>query len=275
MVGSALLRRLARERCEVLTVERSQLDLRRQQQVEDWLIANRPEAVINAAATVGGIQANAARPSEFLYDNLAITSNIVHGAAKAKVAKLLFLGAGCVYPRLAPQPMREDSLLTGPPEPTNEWYTVAKIAGIKLCQAYRRQYGNDFISAVPANLYGPGDRFDEASGHVVAGLIARTHEPAVAGVDLGDRPGAARIHARRRLRRRPGLAADEVLGRATHQCRHRTRGVDRGPCAEGRLGRRILGSPRIRFNQTGRNAAQAARFLAHACHRMARRHEPR
>ena len=179
MVGSALLRRLARERCEVLTVERSQLDLRRQQQVEDWLIANRPDAVINAAATVGGIQANAARPSEFLYDNLAITSNIVHGAATAKVAKLLFLGAGCVYPRLAPQPMREDSLLTGPPEPTNEWYTVAKIAGIKLCQAYRRQYGNDFISAVPANLYGPGDRFDEASGHVVAGLIARTHDAKV------------------------------------------------------------------------------------------------
>jgi GDP-L-fucose synthase len=176
LVGSALLRRLAREQCEVLTIDRSQLDLRRQQNVEEWLIANHPDAIINAAATTGGILANASRPSEFLHDNLAIAANVIQGAVKAKVAKLLFLGAGCIYPKFAPQPMREDSLLAGPPEPTNEWYSMAKIAGIKLCQACRRQYGSDFISAVPANLYGPGDRFDEISGHVVAGLILRANE---------------------------------------------------------------------------------------------------
>ena len=179
MVGSALVRRLQRESCQILTVERTQLDLRRQQGVEDWLSANRPDAVIDAAATVGGILANASRPSDFLYDNIAIATNVIHGAAKARVAKLLFLGAGCVYPQLAPQPMREDALLTGPPEPTNEWYTLAKLAGIKLCQAYRRQHGCDFICVVPANLYGPGDRFDEISGHVVAGLIMRAHRAKV------------------------------------------------------------------------------------------------
>jgi GDP-L-fucose synthase len=181
MVGSALVRRLERERCEILTVDRSALDLRRQRDVEAWLDANRPDVVINAAATVGGILANASRPADFLYDNLAIATNVIHGAHRFKVSKLLFLGAACVYPRLASQPMREDALLAGPPEPTNEWYTVAKIAGIKLCQAYRRQYGSDFISVVPANLYGPGDRFDETSGHVVPGLIMRAHAAIAAG----------------------------------------------------------------------------------------------
>ena len=148
--------------------------------MKQWLLENRPDAIFIAAATVGGIRANATRPAEFLYDNLAIAANIIHGAVKANVAKLMFLGAACLYPRLAPQPMSEDSLLTGPPEPTNEWYTVAKIAGVKLCQAYRQQHGRDFIVAVPANLYGPGDNFDVKAGHVVPGLLARAHEARLA-----------------------------------------------------------------------------------------------
>lgn len=176
MVGSALLRRLEREGCALLTVERTDVDLRRQREVEEWMAANNPEVVVIAAAMVGGIHANATRPAEFLYDNLAIGLNIVHAAALIGVRKLMFLGAACLYPRLASQPMVEDSLLQGPPEPTNEWYAVAKIAGVKLCQAYRRQQGCDFVSVAPANLYGPGDRFDRDSGHVVPALILRAHE---------------------------------------------------------------------------------------------------
>jgi GDP-L-fucose synthase len=176
MVGSALVRRLKSEACTVLSVERKTVDLRSQSQVEAWLLENRPDAIFIAAATVGGILANSTQPADFIYDNLAIATNIIHGAARADVAKLMFLGAACLYPRLAPQPMSEDSLLEGPPEPTNEWYTVAKIAGVKLCQAYRKQHGRDFIVAVPANLYGPGDNFDPKAGHVVPGLIRRAHE---------------------------------------------------------------------------------------------------
>ena len=176
LVGSALVRRLRSEQCELLTADRSVLDLRRQAEVEAWVVANRPDAVFIAAATVGGISANASRPAEFLYDNLAIAANIINVAAVTKVGKLMFLGAACVYPRLAPQPMSETSLLEGPPEPTNEWYTVAKIAGIKLCQSMRLQYGCDFISVVPANLYGPGDNFDPAAGHVIPALLRRSDE---------------------------------------------------------------------------------------------------
>jgi GDP-L-fucose synthase len=176
LVGSALVRRLRSEQCELLTADRSVLDLRRQAEVETWVAANRPDAVFIAAATVGGISANASRPAEFLYDNLAIAANIINAAAVSKVSKLMFLGAACVYPRLAPQPMSETSLLEGPPEPTNEWYTVAKIAGIKLCQSMRLQYGCDFISVVPANLYGPGDNFDPAAGHVIPALLRRSDE---------------------------------------------------------------------------------------------------
>ena len=168
----------------MLTVTRKTLDLRHQADVEAWLLENRPDAIFIAAATVGGILANSTRPAEFLYDNLAIAANVIHGAVKANVAKLMFLGAACLYPRLAPQPMSEDSLLTGPPEPTNEWYTVAKIAGVKLCQAYRLQHGCDFIVAVPANLYGPGDNFDVQAGHVVPGLITRAHEARAAGAPM-------------------------------------------------------------------------------------------
>jgi len=179
MVGSALVRRLQREACIVLTVGRGALDLRHQAEVEDWLLENRPDAIFIAAATVGGIRANATRPAEFLYDNLAIAANVIHGAVRSSVAKLMFLGAACLYPRLAAQPMSENSLLTGLPEPTNEWYTVAKIAGVKLCQAYRQQHGSDFIAAVPANLYGPGDNFDVEAGHVVPSLLRRAHEARV------------------------------------------------------------------------------------------------
>ncbi|MCX7354078.1 MAG: GDP-L-fucose synthase [Alphaproteobacteria bacterium] len=175
MVGSAVVRRLAREKCEILTVGRKEADLRRQDQAEAWLALAQPDAVFLGAATVGGILANDSRPAEFLYDNLAIETNVVQGAWKAGVKKLLFLGSSCIYPRLAPQPMKEEHLLTGPLEPTNQWYAIAKIAGLMMCQAYRRQYGADFISAMPTNLYGPGDTYDLRGSHVVPALILKAH----------------------------------------------------------------------------------------------------
>lgn len=175
MVGAALLRRLERERCTVLTVERDRLDLRRQAEVEAWMAAERPEAAFIAAATVGGIYANDTRPAEFLYDNLAIEANLTEAARRVGVKKLLFLGSSCIYPKLAPQPIPERALLAGPLEPTNEWYAIAKIAGLKLCAAYRRQYGCDFISAMPTNVYGPGDRFDLLASHVIPALIMKLH----------------------------------------------------------------------------------------------------
>ena len=175
MVGDALLRRLAREDCQILTVGHGELDLRRQDWVMEWMEDNRPSAVFVAAARVGGILANDSFPADFIYDNMMIEANIIHGAQAIGVAKLLFLGSSCVYPKLAPQPIAESSLLGGPLEPTNQWYAVAKIAGIKLCQAYRLQYGCDFISAMPTNLYGPGDNFDLADSHVVPSLIAKAH----------------------------------------------------------------------------------------------------
>jgi GDP-L-fucose synthase len=181
MAGSALVRRLASEGCQILTVARQEVDLRRQAEVEAWVDANRPHAVFVAAARVGGILANATQPADFLYDNLVIETNIVHAAWRARVEKLLFLGSSCIYPRLAPQPMTEDQLLTGPLEPTNEWYAVAKIAGIKLCQAYRMQHGCDFISAMPTNLYGPGDNYDLQQGHVAAALQVKIHRAKVTG----------------------------------------------------------------------------------------------
>lgn len=175
MAGAAIVRRLESEDCEILTANRRAVDLRRQADTEAWVSKAKPDAIVLAAATVGGILANSTRPGEFLYDNLAIATNVIEAARRAEVAKLLFLGSSCVYPRLAPQPMAENVLLTGPLEPTNEWYAVAKIAGIKLCAAYRRQYGCDFISAMPTNLYGPGDRYDLMQGHVAAALIMKVH----------------------------------------------------------------------------------------------------
>jgi GDP-L-fucose synthase len=183
MAGTAIVKRLASERCDILTADRGVLDLSRQTEVEDWLEKNKPDAVFLAAATVGGIAANALRPAEFIHDNLVIETNVIHGAYRAGVRKLLFLGSSCVYPKLAPQPIPESALLTGPLEATNEWYAIAKIAGIKLCQAYRRQYGCDFISAMPTNLFGPGDRYDLEQGHVVAALIMKIEAAKRAGKD--------------------------------------------------------------------------------------------
>jgi GDP-L-fucose synthase len=181
MVGAALVRRLARASCEIITAPRSEVDLERQEQVERFLAVTKPDVVIVAAAKVGGIHANNAFPAEFISDNLAIARNTIHGSWRARVKKLLFLGSSCIYPKLAHQPMREEDLLTGPLEPTNQWYSVAKIAGIKLCQAYRRQYGADFISVMPTNLYGLGDNYHPENSHVVAALIRRFHEAKAAG----------------------------------------------------------------------------------------------
>jgi GDP-L-fucose synthase len=175
LVGGALVRRLKSEECDILTATRAELNLLRQEAVENWMSEHRPHAVFVAAATVGGILANDSRPAEFLYDNLVIETNLIETSRRAGVEKLMFLGSSCIYPRLAPQPMNEDSLLTGPLEPTNRWYAVAKIAGIMLCRAYRRQYGSNFVSAMPTNLYGPGDNFDLQSSHVVPALIAKAH----------------------------------------------------------------------------------------------------
>jgi len=181
MAGSAIARRLRAEDCELLTVGRDEVDLRDQAAVARWMGERRPQAVFLAAAKVGGILANDTRPAEFLYDNLAIETNVIHAARTAGVEKLLFLSSSCVYPRLAPQPMKEEALLTGPLEPTNEWYAVAKIAGMKLCAAYRRQYGCDFMSAMPTNLYGPGDNYDPQASHVAAALQVKVRNAKARG----------------------------------------------------------------------------------------------
>ncbi len=181
MVGSAIVRRLERENCEVLTVELDALDLRDQAATRAWVEDVRPDAIFLAAAKVGGILANDTYPADFLYDNLMIEANIIEAAFRADVAKLLFLGSSCIYPKLAPQPILESALLTGPLEPTNEWYAIAKITGIKLCQAYRRQHGRDFIAAMPTNLYGPFDNFDLKSSHVMPALIRKAHEAKLRG----------------------------------------------------------------------------------------------
>lgn len=176
MVGSAIVRRLAKEGCTVVTATRGELDLERQASVEDWFAENRPDAVFLAAAKVGGIMANDTMPADFLYRNLMIEANIIHAAHANGTEKLLFLGSSCIYPKFADQPINEDALLTGPLEPTNEWYAIAKIAGIKLCQAYRKQHGADFISAMPTNLYGTGDNYDPRTSHVLPALIRKVHE---------------------------------------------------------------------------------------------------
>jgi GDP-L-fucose synthase len=181
MVGSAIVRRLRRSDCEILTVDRRTVDLTRQKEVEEWVAAHRPDAIFMAAAEVGGIHANNSRPADFIYDNLAIEVATIQAAKLAGVKKFLFLGSSCIYPRLAPQPMKEDALLTGPLEPTNQWYAIAKIAGLMQCQAYREQYGCDFISAMPTNLYGPGDNFDLEGAHVLPALLRRFRAAALAG----------------------------------------------------------------------------------------------
>lgn len=181
MVGGAVVRRLLREDCELLIVDREVVDLREQVAVHEWMAEARPDAVVVAAAKVGGIHANNSAPVDFLQNNLTIQNNVFYAAHAANVERLLFLGSSCIYPKFAEQPIREDSLLTGALEPTNEWYAIAKIAGIKLCQAYRRQYGRDWISAMPTNLYGPGDNYDLESSHVLPALLRKFHEAKVSG----------------------------------------------------------------------------------------------
>ncbi|OUD10449.1 GDP-fucose synthetase [Marivivens niveibacter] len=182
MVGSAVVRRLATENCEILTVGRDTVDLTNQSQVKDWMAEHRPNAIIMAAAKVGGILANDTHPVDFLVQNLQIQTNICAAAHEANVERFLFLGSSCIYPKLAPQPILEESLLTGSLEPTNEWYAVAKIAGIKMVQAYRKQFGRDWISAMPTNLYGPGDNYDLNSSHVLPALLRKFHEAKLTGL---------------------------------------------------------------------------------------------
>lgn len=181
MVGSAIVRRLASEGCAILTAQRDELDLTRQADVEQWFAKNRPQAVFLAAARVGGIYANDKYPADFLYENLMIEANIIKAAASNGVEKLLFLGSSCIYPKLAAQPIKESELLEGALEPTNEWYAIAKIAGIKLCQSFRKQHGLDFISAMPTNLYGPGDNYHPQNSHVMPALIRKVFEAQASG----------------------------------------------------------------------------------------------
>jgi GDP-L-fucose synthase len=181
MVGGALVRRLEGEPCDVITTTRDTLDLTNQADVRAWFAAEEPDAVVLAAAKVGGIHANNTYPVEFLAENLMMQTNVITSAYATGVTKFLFLGSSCIYPKYAPQPIHEDALLTGLLEPTNEWYAIAKIAGIKLCQAYRKQYGADFISAQPTNLYGPGDNYDLANSHVLPALLRKFHEAKQSG----------------------------------------------------------------------------------------------
>jgi GDP-L-fucose synthase len=176
MVGSAVCRQLENEDCNIIKAGRDEVNLVNQAEVNDWMNAAKPDAIVLAAAKVGGIQANNNSPVDFLYENLMIEANIIHAAHLNKVERMLFLGSSCIYPRLADQPIKENSLLTGALEPTNEWYAIAKIAGIKLIQAYRKQYGYDWISAMPTNLYGPGDNYDLNSSHVLPALLRKFHE---------------------------------------------------------------------------------------------------
>ena len=213
MVGSALCRRLEREGVNLLTATRAEVDLRRQEATEAWFARERPQVVFLAAATVGGILANDRRPAEFLYDNLAIELNVVEAARQSGAERLVMLGSSCIYPRLAAQPMAEDALLTGPLEPTNQWYAVAKIAGIKLGQAYRRQHGLAAISAMPTNLYGPGDNFDLESSHVVPALLRKVHEAKVKGSREVEIWGSGRP-------RREFLHVDDCADAVVHLAQH-------------------------------------------------------
>src|SRR5215467_1979339 len=213
MVGSALVRRLGAESCTILTVDRAGLDLTRQAETERWIDAAKPDAVILAAAKVGGIAFNDSHPVDFLSDNLAIALNVIGASHAAGVKKLLFLGSSCIYPKLASQPMNETMLLTGPLEPTNQWYAVAKIAGIKLVEAFRQQYGADFISVMPTNLYGPGDNYHPEHSHVPAALIRRLHEAKITGAPTVTIWGTGRP-------RREFLAVDDLADACVFVLKH-------------------------------------------------------
>ncbi len=211
--AAALVRRLRAEPCTILTVDRAGLDLTRQAETEQWIGAAKPDAVILAAAKVGGIAFNDSHPVDFLFDNLAIALNVIRASYAAGVKKLLFLGSSCIYPKLAPQPMDEGMLLTGPLEPTNQWYAVAKIAGIKLVEAFRQQYGADFISVMPTNLYGPGDNYHPEHSHVPAALIRRLHEAKLAGAPTVTIWGTGRP-------RREFLAVDDLADACVFVLKH-------------------------------------------------------
>lgn len=213
LVGSALVRRLESEDCKVVTAPRETVDLRRPEQVERWLRDVRPQAVFLAAARVGGIHANNTRPAEFIYDNLAIQTTVIEACRRANIEKMLLMGSSCIYPRLAPQPIPESALLTGPLEPTNEWYAVAKIAGIKLGQAYRRQYNCDIVSVMPTNLYGPGDNFDRMQSHVVPALILKAHEAKLANAADIEVWGTGKV-------RREFLYVDDAADGMVHMMKH-------------------------------------------------------
>lgn len=213
MVGSAIVRRLESENCAILTAPRSELDLLDPAAVASWLGREKPDAVIIAAAKVGGILANDSYPADFLYENMMIAANLVHASHVAGIDRLLFLGSSCIYPKWAEQPIKEDALLTGPLEPTNEWYAIAKIAGIKLCQAYRKQHGRDYISAMPTNLYGPGDNFDLSSSHVLPALIRKAHEAKLAGSENMTLWGTG-------TPRREFLHADDCADACVHLLQH-------------------------------------------------------
>jgi GDP-L-fucose synthase len=179
MVGSALVRALHAKGRNIITADRSSLDLRRQFEVESWLRETKPTSVIFAAAKVGGIIANSEFPADFIYDNIAIQSNVIHGSHMAGINRLIFLGSSCIYPKYANQPIKEDSLLTGALEPTNQWYAIAKISGLMMCQAYRKQYGRSYISVMPCNLYGPNDNYDLKNSHVIPALMRKFHEATI------------------------------------------------------------------------------------------------
>jgi len=183
LVGSALCRRLQSEDCDIITVDRKTLDLTRQSDTENWIAQNKPDAIFLAAARVGGIKANSEYSAQFIQQNLAIQTNVIHGAYLAKIEKLMFLGSSCTYPRDCPQPMKEEHLLSGPLQPSNEAYAIAKIAGLKMCQAYRKQYGCDYISVMPTNLYGPNDNYDSDNAHVIPAMIRRFVEAKEQGAD--------------------------------------------------------------------------------------------
>jgi GDP-L-fucose synthase len=213
MVGSAIVRRLDGEGCEVLTARKSDVDLRRSEQVDHWMAQAKPDAVFLAAGKVGGIHANSTLPAEFIADNIAIALNVIRSAHENRVKKLLFLGSSCILPKLAPQPMTEEMLLTGPLEPTNQWYAIAKIAGIKLCEAYRQQYGSDFVSVMPTNLYGSGDNYHPENSHVPAALIRRFHEAKSSGAPAVTVWGTG-------LPRREFLAVDDLADACVFVMKH-------------------------------------------------------
>lgn len=213
MMGSAIMRQLASEGCQILTADRKTLDLSNQKSTEDWLVQMRPDAIFLAAGLVGGIYANDTYPADFIANNLAIALNVIRAAHTIGVKKLLVLGSSCIYPKFAQQPMMEEALLTGPLEPTNEWYAIAKIAAIKLCEAYRKQHGCDFISVMPSNLYGPNDNYHPQNSHVPAALIRRFHEAKLSSAPTATVWGTGRP-------RREFLAADDAANACVFVMKH-------------------------------------------------------